>query len=114
VAIQSSIATNFVQSAMEIDYVRVYQQTSLGNNDATKEKELVLFPNPTSDKLNLKIAENEIGNRVLIYSILGQELNSYILNTEENILDVSQYQNGIYLLKMVTNSGIKTYKFVKK
>lgn len=114
VAIQSSIATNFVQSAMEIDYVRVYQQTSLGNNDATKEKELVLFPNPTSDKLNLKIAENEIGNRVLIYSILGQELNSYILNTEETILDVSQYQNGIYLLKMVTNSGIKTYKFVKK
>ena len=114
VAIEPSVTTSFVQSTMQIDYVRVYQQTSLGNNNITKEKELVLFPNPTSDKLNLRIAENQIGNRVTIFSVLGQELNSYILNTEETILDVSHYQNGIYLLKINTNSGIQTYKFVKK
>ena len=114
VAIEPSVTTSFVQSTMEIDYVRVYQQTSLGNNNITKEKELVLFPNPTSDKLNLRIAENHIGNRVTIFSVLGQELNSYILNTEETILDVSHYQNGIYLLKINTNSDIQTYKFVKK
>ena len=114
VAIEPSVTTSFVQSTMEIDYVRVYQQTSLGNNNITKEKELVLFPNPTSDKLNLRIAENQIGNRVTIFSVLGQELNSYILNTEETILDVSHYQNGIYLLKINTNSDIQSYKFVKK
>jgi beta-glucanase (GH16 family) len=114
IAVQSSIASNFIQSAMEVDYVRVYQQTSLGNNNITKENELVLFPNPTSDKISLRIAENQIGNRVSIYSILGQELNSYILNAEETILDVSNYQNGIYLLKIEGNSGIKTYKFIKK
>ena len=114
VAIEPSVTTSFVQSAMEVDYVRVYQQTSLGNNNITKENELVLFPNPTSDKLSLRIAENQIGNRVSIYSILGQELNSYILNAEETILDVSNYQNGIYLLKIEGNSGIKTYKFIKK
>jgi len=45
---------------------------------------------------------------------LGQELNSYILNTEETNLDVSHYQNGIYLLKINTYSGIQTYKFIKE
>ena len=114
VAIQSNIATNFVQSAMEVDYVRIYQQGSLATGNTTKQNNLLLFPNPTKDKLNLKIAESQIGNQVTIYSILGQELNSYILNTEEIILDVSHYQNGIYLLKINTNSGIQTYKFIKE
>ena len=114
VAIQSSIATNFVQSAMEVDYVRIYQQGPLATANTTKQNDLLLFPNPTTDKLNLKIAENQIGNQVTIYSILGQELNSYILNTEDTILDVSNYQNGIYLLKINTNSGIQTYKFIKE
>ena len=113
VAIQSSIATNFVQSAMEVDYVRIFQQGSLATENTTKPKDLFLFPNPATDKLNLKISENQIGNQVTIYSILGQELNSYILNTEETILDVTNYQNGIYLLKINTNSGIQTYKFIK-
>lgn len=114
VAIQSSITTNFIQSAMEIDYVRVYQQGSLAATELEDPKRLVLFPNPTKDKLNLKIQDNQIGSLVKIYSILGQELNSYILGAVETILDVSNYQNGIYLLKINTNSGIQTHKFVKE
>jgi beta-glucanase (GH16 family) len=114
VAIQSNIATNFVQSAMEVDYVRIYQQGSLAIENPIKNKDLLLFPNPAKDKLNLKIKDNQIGNQVTIYSILGQELNSYILNTEETILDISHYQNGMYLLKINTNSGIQTYKFIKE
>jgi beta-glucanase (GH16 family) len=114
VAIQSSIATNFVQSAMEVDYVRIYQQGPLATVNTPKPKELLIFPNPAKDKLNLKIQDNQIGSQITIYSILGQELNSYILNTEETILDVSHYQNGIYLLKINTDSGIQTYKFIKK
>ena len=112
--VAGTINSNFSQDTMEIDYVRVYQQGPLTIANPIKNKDLLLFPNPATDKLNLKIAENQIGNQVTIYSILGQELNSYILNTEETILDVSHYQNGIYLLKINTNSGIQTYKFIKE
>jgi beta-glucanase (GH16 family) len=114
VAIEPSVTASFVQSAMEVDYVRIYQQSSLSTTDTVKTNDLLLFPNPVSDNLNIKIQENQIGSQVTIYSILGQELNSYVLNTEETILDVSQYQKGIYLLKIKTNSGIQTYKFIKE
>jgi beta-glucanase (GH16 family) len=114
IAITPNITNAFVQSVMEVDYVRIYQQTSLGNSDVTKDNDLALFPNPANDKLNLVIPQNQIGNRAKIYSFLGQELNSYILNNDPTILDVSDYQNGIYLLKIETKSGIKTYKFIKK
>ena len=114
IAITPNISNAFVQSSMEVDYVRVYQQGSLAIANTTKSKDLLLFPNPTTDKLNLKIQDNQIGSQIIIYSILGQELNSYILNTEETNLDVSHYQNGIYLLKIYTNWGIQTYKFIKE
>jgi beta-glucanase (GH16 family) len=114
VAIESNIVSNFVQSSMDVDYVRIYQQSPLYTTNTIKIKDLLLFPNPVTDKLNLKIPENQIGNQVTIYSILGQELYSYVLNAEESILDVSRYENGIYLLKININSDIQTYKFIKK
>lgn len=113
IAITPNITNAFVQSEMEVDYVRIYQQTSLGNSNVTKDNDLALFPNPATNILNLLIPECQIGNRIAIYSILGQELNSYILNNKQTILDVSDYQNGIYLLKIEAISGIITYKFIK-
>jgi beta-glucanase (GH16 family) len=114
IAIRPSIAANFVQSAMEIDYVRVYQQSNLGNSNAINEINLIVFPNPMKDKLNLTIPENQIGNRLTIYSILGQALNSYILNNKQTVLDVSAYQKGIYLLKIEGKIGSKVYTVVKE
>jgi hypothetical protein len=74
----------------------------------------MVFPNPMKDKLNLTIPENQIGNRATIYSILGQALNSYILNNKQTTVDVSNYQNGMYLLKIEGNSGSKVYTIIKE
>lgn len=84
------------------------------NSNATNEINLIVFPNPMKDKLNLTIPENQIGNRLTIYSVLGQSLNSYILKNKQTILDVSAYQNGIYLLKIAGSSGAKVYTVVKE
>lgn len=114
IAVLPNVTSSFVQSAMEIDYVRVYQQTNLGNSNPTNTNGLMLFPNPVNDKLNLIIPENQIGNQVTIYSILGQELNTYILNNNQTTVDFSNYQNGIYIVKIETSLGIKTYKISKE
>ena len=114
IAVLPNVTSNFVQSAMEIDYVRVYQQTNLGNSNQTNKNDWILFPNPVNDKLNLIIPKNQIGNRVAIYSILGQELNTYILNNNQTIIDFSTYQNGIYIAKIETSLGIITYKISKE
>lgn len=114
VAIEPSVTSSFVQSAMEIDYVRVYQQNSaLAVEEISKADEIIIYPNPTTDKIYLTIDEKSIGNRAVIYSVMGQELNSFTLNNTDITLDVSNYQNGVYFLKITTKSGYKTYKFSK-
>jgi hypothetical protein len=114
VAIEPSVLANFVQSTMEVDYVRVYQQGALEIKTETKEPMIQLFPNPVTDHLIIKNTENTVGSKVTVYTILGQELNSFILDTTQTILDVSHYQNGIYFIQINTKSGIQTNKFVKK
>ena len=98
---------------MEIDYVRVYQESPLSTYNSLKNEDIVLFPNPVKDQLNIKISENNIGTRANIYSILGEKLATHILDGQQNIFDISHYQNGIYLVKIKTIKGIQTYKVLK-
>jgi hypothetical protein len=114
VAIEPSVTAGFVQSAMEVDYVRVYQQTALENSYFEKENDLVLYPNPASDEITLKSSGNLIGATISVSSLLGQELEKFILNSEEKTLNISNYQSGIYILKVNSQDGIKSYKFIKK
>lgn len=114
VAIEPSVTAGFVQSAMEVDYVRVYQQTALETNNIVQENNLMLFPNPVSEILTLKTNENLLGSNVSVCSLLGQELDTFTLNSNETTLDLTHYQNGIYILKVNSQMGIQNYKFIKK
>lgn len=114
VAIDPSVTQGFSQSAMEVDYVRVYQQTALETNNVIKDINLVLFPNPVSDELTLKTNGDLLGAAVSVNSLLGQELDSFTINSEETILNLTHYQSGIYILKVNSQAGIQSYKFIKK
>ena len=113
VAIEPSVSNNFVQSTMEVDYVRVYQEAALTSENFENFQKLKLFPNPVSDKLTILNTENT-NPKVEIYSIIGQKLHSFILLKNETEIDVSNYQNGIYVVKLVSETGHDTYKFIKK
>jgi beta-glucanase (GH16 family) len=114
VAIEPSVTAGFVQSTMEVDYVRVYQQTALDNYNVTKENNLVIYPNPASDLITLKTNGNLLGSSVSVCSLLGQELETFKLNSEETTINLINYQSGIYIIKVNSQAGIQSYKFVKK
>jgi hypothetical protein len=98
---------------MEIDYVRVYQEASLANTNFQKSSKIKFFPNPVSDKLTILNIENT-KQKVEIFSIIGKKLfTCSLLNNETNI-DVSSFQNGIYLIKIISETGNDTYKFIKE
>jgi len=85
----------------------------LSVNSSIKNEDIFLFPNPAINQLNIKVSDDFIGSQAKIYSILGQELATHILDSQQNTFDISTYQNGFYLVKIKTLKGIKTYKFLK-
>ena len=82
---------------------------TLSNND--KEKvEFAMYPNPTSDVLNLTFSEN-LDKNYSIYDLLGREvLNGKFENTSEAQISVENLQIGTYILRI----GGTNKKFIKK
>ncbi|MFL3661533.1 MAG: T9SS type A sorting domain-containing protein [Polaribacter sp.] len=76
-----------------------------------KAFEFSVYPNPSTNFLNLKTQENLSSLQVL--DILGK---SIILKKEvKETLDISTLNNGVYFLKLTSDNGlISTKRFIKK
>ncbi len=74
------------------------------------DKDFSIYPNPTNDKLYI----NGLTEKAII-SIFDQNgklfFNKQIINDE---IDISNFQNGIYIFKVETNKGKITRKFIKE
>lgn len=69
IAIQPSIDVNFVQSSMEIDYVRVYQESTASVADENRFEDALLYPNPVKDNLTIKVPAHLLGAKATIYLV---------------------------------------------
>jgi hypothetical protein len=92
----------------DLDIGAVEYQPELNINELDHLLEnLIIYPNPSSSIFNI---ENNSGYEVAeIYSAIGQLISVYNIKNGGNILDFSNYSDGIYLLKI----GDKTKKIIK-
>lgn len=102
---------NVYWSVRSIDASKTYSDVSTQGtlstreNTVNREKELVIYPNPTSDKVFIK---GEKVSEAEIYSMEGRKLN-VILKADQSI-DVSHLPKGVYLLKLKIKNEITTKK----
>lgn len=68
-----------------------------------------VYPNPVSNSLNIE-TDGKVYD-IILYDILGKE----VLRTKKtNDIDVSNLNNGVYILKLITETAIGEYKIVKE
>ncbi len=78
----------------------------------TKKNDLSISPNPASEVLTLK---TPAGYSLIIYNLLGEKLLQIDeVNTPSISLNISGYQNGVYLLKVVRDVTAEHIRFVKE
>lgn len=102
VAMGSSFYTidpNFVQSEMEVDYVRVYQQSGMGQSEEGLVKSVRVFPQPASDFIQVD------GQSITDFEIVdmkGQTVKKLDLKGQSRpVIDVSDLATGVYVWKAV-------------
>lgn len=80
----------------------------LAITDQTFENDLLLYPNPAGEELYLKW-NNTNNISVTIFNSIGQELSTFFLSIDRNIIDLSELQKGLYFLKIIdgNKTGIK-------
>jgi len=75
-------------------------------------KNLKLYPNPVKDILNLSF-DKEI-TTVSINNLLGQEVFTKTVNSEETSIDIAGLSAGTYLVKIISNNELRTIKIIKE
>ena len=87
-------------------------ENSLNINQNSSENDLVIYPNPTINKVYLK-GVNSINN-VEIYNILGQSFNvlKREISNNELEIDISKLSQGTYIFKIETDSKISVKKII--
>jgi hypothetical protein len=104
-----AVDTNFTESAMVVDYVRVFQNGSL-SLDEVEEQTIRIYPNPSASLINIQSDLDIV--TLELYTIMGQRL----LKTSSNFsqIDISDLDAGIYSLRIFANNGrMLTKKIIK-
>ncbi len=82
----------------------------LANSDFN-ENNVSVYPNPASDSLNVKSANNSIIKSVKIYDLKGSSvLTIEDLNTSNRRISINTLQPGIYMVKVTSEKGVSIIK----
>jgi len=72
--------------------------------------EIGVFPNPAQNQLTITV--NTVNSSITLTDVTGKVVLEEISLGNKTVLDVSEFQNGIYLLRVETASGIETERVV--
>jgi hypothetical protein len=104
-AVYPECESDFALSIDGMDFVRF---TSLSVNEMANL--VKLYPNPTSGQLSIEAEEM---TTVSVYDLVGQCVMQMTAKDGQADLDMSQLQNGIYLVKVSTANGSAMQRVVK-
>jgi hypothetical protein len=107
------VVTHYEMDCISAVSNKVVENIEVGVNEI-EERDIVLFPNPTTGELIIENGKLKIEN-VEILDIYGRKhltvLQSYGLTVFK--LDISHLKAGIYFIRMETKKGVITQKIIK-
>lgn len=86
-----------------------YSNHYTGLNQLKKE-DIIIFPNPTSGTIN--ISSPDYFTAVNVYDIKGQLLKTF--QQVSNLIDLSEFKTGIYILKFLSKDKMMIQKVIKE
>jgi hypothetical protein len=82
----------------------------------SKNSKVLIYPNPTSENIFLEFSEHQISDcAYLLYDTKGQELGCGVIKDSITPINIKNFANGIYFLK-VTKQNISNivFKIIKQ
>ena len=89
--------------------------TTMGTGTAiAKSNDIKLFPNPSHNIINVAVPQAaNMPETYIVYNNLGQVVNTGTINSNNQELDISGYDNGVYFIKLNGGGSTQTLQFIK-
>jgi endonuclease/exonuclease/phosphatase family metal-dependent hydrolase len=90
---------------------KITPKYNVSSKKTNAQEQGVVYTNPVSNELQITLEKNSTIKEVSIKNIYGTALKSVLLsNNELNIIDISTYSKGVYLLEFEDNKGRKSIR----
>ena len=86
--------------------------STLGISNFNQLDSVLIAPNPTKGVVSVN-GKSTI-HSIQLFDVQGRVLTTQIVNNSQSVLDVSNYTNGIYFVKVATEKGSKVEKIIKE
>ena len=100
---------DYTVSATDTNGCRSFSTVYTYNNASISENqlnEIVLFPNPTSEVVNIELGNSTNVQSISITDMLGREVQSFLVDGQSKVLvNLSKEENGIYMVVFHSDSG---------
>lgn len=83
----------------------------LSTNDEAIFNSIAVYPNPTTNKLYFRTANNLSLDKIEIYDVLGKQV--YNTTAVNNFVDVSNLHAGVYFVRIYSQEKMLTKKIIK-
>jgi len=102
---------------LEIDTLGLFPSNNVSINNIKNTTKFTVYPNPTNDHTSISISLDKTEKVTLtIVNILGKEISReekvLFSGKTTELLDISNFQNGIYFINLQIGNNLTTQKLV--
>jgi Flp pilus assembly pilin Flp len=97
-------------NGIDSGHVRVYDLSASLSTESFHANYFSMYPNPSQNRVNLKLLHNQKLKQINIYTVLGK----YLYSEKSLSIDISHLSAGIYVLEVETNQGKSAKRLIKK
>lgn len=77
------------------------------------KSDLMIYPNPTSGVIYVKL-KDDISHKVTVYDISGKLLKEIYSSSIIEVIDLKEFENGVYIVSVENKSVVTMKKIIKK
>ena len=100
---------------VDADHTLAVTFGTIGIEESIYAQMIELFPNPTNSTIEVKL--NEIKLQVKeckVFDIYGKQISVVPVNSDHIVIDATDFAAGVYFIRLNSEKGMITKKFVKK
>jgi hypothetical protein len=96
-----------------VGQVKVYHLNSTNGIEDMSSNGISIYPNPMKDKLNFEFEHNNI-QKIEIFNITGKTLFEKTKIKQKETIDLSKFNDGVYIINIQTDNELVTTKIIKE
>ncbi len=107
-----AISNPDISTALVVDPILCSPVTGIEQRDP--EFGVKVYPNPANTTVYVDVNQADKSTKVLIYNLQGQLIHTQAVSSRITPVNIADFTNGLYILKVESEKGVSTNKFIKE